>query len=315
MLGEECGDLRRDTRGLLELHAGRQLDRHLRGGEIRARVERLRDRDQQADRDDEEERTARERRTAMRQRPAQRLEIALHHRSIRRTDLVVRLQDIGRHQRGDQARDQQREEHRRGDRQAELLEVLAGDASHEADRKEHGDDGGGGRHHRQTDLVRRIERRLETRLAHAHVTHDILDLDDRVIHQHTGHQRQGQHADRIEGEIHRVHEREGRDRRQRDGERGDRGRAPVAQEHQHDEHCEHRAFDHRGERRTIALAGVLHGGEHAGDADIGVLGLDDRDLGLDAIERRHIRGTTRLRDAEIYGGSAVEPLDGPAFRH
>ena len=227
----------------------------------------------------------------------------------------MRLQDIGRHQRGDQARDQQREEHRRGDRQAELLEVLAGDASHEADRKEHGDDGGGGRHHRQTDLVRRIERRLETRLAHAHVTHDILDLDDRVIHQHTGHQRQGQHADRIEGEIHRVHEREGRDRRQRDGERGDRGRAPVAQEHQHDEHCEHRAFDHRRERRAIALTGVLHGSEHADDADIGVLGLDDGDLGLDAIERRHIRGTARLRDAEIYGGSAVEPLDGPAFRH
>ena len=82
LLGEQRGDLRRDTRGLLELHAGRQFDGHLRCGEIRARVERFRDRDQQADRNDEEERTARERRTAMRQRPAQRLEITLHHRPI-----------------------------------------------------------------------------------------------------------------------------------------------------------------------------------------------------------------------------------------
>ena len=52
----------------------------------------------------------------------------------------VGVEEIGRQHRGDEPGDEQREEHRHRDRQAELLEVLAGDAAHEAHRREHGDD-------------------------------------------------------------------------------------------------------------------------------------------------------------------------------
>src|SRR4030088_1241382 len=57
-------------------------------------------------------------------------------------------------QRRYQPRDQQRECDRDGDREAELLEILASDAAHEADRHEHGDDGHGRRDYREPDLVR-----------------------------------------------------------------------------------------------------------------------------------------------------------------
>ena len=96
-----------------------------------------------------------------------------------------------------QARDQQREKHGRRDREAELHEVLPGDAAHEAHRQEHRDDGRRGGDHRQADLIGRIERRLEAALAHAHVAHDVLDLDDRIVHQHAGDQRQREQADRL----------------------------------------------------------------------------------------------------------------------
>ena len=67
-------------------------------------------------------------------------------------------QEIGGQHRRDQARDQQREEHRDRDGQAELLEILAGDAAHEGHRREHRDDGRGDRDDREADLVGRLER-------------------------------------------------------------------------------------------------------------------------------------------------------------
>ena len=60
----------------------------------------------------------------------------------------------------------------------------------------------GGRHHRQADLVRRVDRRLVAALAHAHVAHDVLDLDDGIVHQHAGDQRQRQQGDLVEREAH-----------------------------------------------------------------------------------------------------------------
>ncbi len=65
-----------------------------------------------------------------------------------------------------------------------------------ADRQEHRDDREGGRDHRQTDFVGRVDRGLIGALAHAHVAHDVLDLDDRIVDQHAGDQaqRQQRHA-------------------------------------------------------------------------------------------------------------------------
>ena len=66
------------------------------------------------------------------QRPADEARIGAHHRAVPLFHMRVRAQEIGGHHRREQPRDQQREQHGDRDRQAELLEELAGDAAHEA---------------------------------------------------------------------------------------------------------------------------------------------------------------------------------------
>jgi hypothetical protein len=56
--------------------------------------------------------------------------------------------------------DEHRDQHRRHDGDAELVEELADDAAHEADGQEHRDDGEGGGQHRQADLLRAVQRGL-----------------------------------------------------------------------------------------------------------------------------------------------------------
>ena len=134
--------------------------------------------------------------------------------------------EVGGQQRRDEPRHQQREEHREGDDQAELLEVLPGDAAHEAHRHEHGDDGQGDGDDGEADLVGGLQRGAIGRLAHAHVAHDVLDLDDGVVDQDAGDDGDGEQADEVEREAGCVDRPECRDdgQRQRDG--GDQRRAP-----------------------------------------------------------------------------------------
>jgi hypothetical protein len=95
----------------------------------------------------------------------------------------------------------------------------------------------------EADLVGGVDRRLIGDLAHPHVPDDILDLDDRVVDQHAGHQAQREQGHPVQGEAHHLHEPEGRDRRERDGDRRDQRRPPVAQEQEDDEDRERRALD------------------------------------------------------------------------
>ena len=95
-------------------------------------------------------------------------------------------QEIGREHRRDQTRRQQREQHLHRDGDAELLEELAGDARHEARRREDRDDGEADGDDRETDLVGGVDRRLIGRFPHPHMAHDVLDLDDRVVDQNAG---------------------------------------------------------------------------------------------------------------------------------
>ncbi len=195
-------------RGFLELHAGRQLDDELGAREIGVRNERFRD-----------QRRARpiERTKKTMPPPIVSQRCWMHRRSVFRYHFMigpsgcggdaVGSQRIRRDDRRDEPRDEQREEHRRGHRQAELDEVLPGDAAHEADGQEDGDDRHGAGDHRETDLVGRIERRLEAALAHAHVAHDVLDLDDRIVDQDAGDQRQREQAHLVQRESHPLHER------------------------------------------------------------------------------------------------------------
>ena len=208
------------------------------------------------------------------------------------------LEQIGGHQRRDQARDQQRGDHRGGNGEPELLEILAGDAAHEAHWREHRDDGAGDRDDSQADLVGRLDCRLVRAFAHSHVPDDVLDLDDGVVHQDAGDEGDGEQADEVEREAHRLHEGERRDdgERQRDG--GQHRRAPVTQEQQHDGGREHRALDQALHGGVVAALGGPHtvvdprvdhvgiaGGKRlqvvadgVGDGDLaGALGAEDRE--------------------------------------
>ena len=161
--------------------------------------------------------------------------IEAHHRAVALRMLVRRAQEIGGDHRRDETRDEQREHDRDRHRQAELTEILPGDAAHEAHRREDRDDRERDGDHREPDLVGRLQRSAIGRLAHAHVADDVLDLDDRVVDQNAGDERDREQAHEVEREADRVHRPEGRNDRQRQRNCGDQRGAPVAQEDEHDD--------------------------------------------------------------------------------
>ncbi len=195
-------------------------------------------------------------------RPTQQLEVARHDRAVGVHRHFVRLERESCDDGCDEPCDQQREEDCRRDGEAELDEILTRDSGHETDRQEHRDDRCGGGDNRQSDLIRGIQRRLVTALTHAHVTHYVLDLNDRVIDEHARHQRQREQADRVERESQQLHERKSRNRGQRNRQRGNRRRPKIAQEEPDDDHRENRALDQGAHRRVVRLLRVVHRSEH-----------------------------------------------------
>ena len=113
----------------------------------------------------------------------------------------ARAKEVGGEERCQQPRDDKGEEHRDRYRQAELLEVHAGNATHEADGRKDGDDGRRDGDDGETDLVGGIERGAIWRFAHRHVALDVLDLDDRVVDENARCDCDGEQADEIEREA------------------------------------------------------------------------------------------------------------------
>src|SRR3546814_20521957 len=101
----------------------------------------------------------------------------------------------------------------------------------------------GGSEHRKADLIGGVNRSLISRFAHPHVSHDILDLDERVVDQHAGNAAEREQRPHVEREAPQVHEEEGRDRRERDRYTRDHGGAPVAQEEDDDDDRENRTLE------------------------------------------------------------------------
>ncbi len=91
------------------------------------------------------------------------------------------------------------------------------------------------RDHGEADFVGGLQRGAIGRFAHPHVAHDVLDLDDGVVDQNAGRQRDGEEADEVQREAEQVHHPERREDRQRQRDRGDDGGPQVAQEEQHDD--------------------------------------------------------------------------------
>ena len=222
------------------------------------------------------------------------------------------LQEIGGQHRRDEARGEQREEHLHRNRDAELLEELAGDARHEAGGREDRDDGEADRDHRKPDFVGRLQRGAVGRLAHPHVAHDVLDLDNGVVDQDAGRQRDGEEADEVQRKSEQVHRPECREDRQRQRDRGDDGGANVAQEQQHDDDGENRAFEQGRDRGFVVAMGEFDRGVDQLEVDIGIGHLERVDPLLHEAGHHHVARTLRALDAQRHHRLAVEAGKGAA---
>jgi hypothetical protein len=222
------------------------------------------------------------------------------------------LQEVGGQHRRDEAGGQQREEHLHRHRDAELLEELPGDAGHEARRREDRDDGQRDRDHGEADLVGSLQRGAIGRLAHSHVAHDVLDLDDGVVDQNARRQRDGEEADQVQRESQHVHRPERREDRQRQRHRNDDGGADVAQEQQHDDDGEDGAFEQGRNRGFVIALGEVHRGVDQFEVDVGIGGFQCVDALLHGGGDHHIAGALGTLDAERHHGLAVQAREGAA---
>ena len=248
------------------------------------------------------------------ERPVEHAHIAVHQAALAVLGMAVRLEEIGRQHRRDHARDGERHQHRDDDGDAEILEELARNARHQADGEEHRDDAEAGRHHRQADLVGRVDTGLIGAFAHTHMAHDVLDLHDRIVDQHARDEAQRQQGQRVEIEAQQIHEPEGRDRGEGDRHGGNRGRAPVAQEEEHHHDRQDRAFDHRAHRAGILFLGVFDRVEQGDEVDAGIFRLDRRDFLFCGGEDGDVGGTLGAAHAEIDDLSIAHLADRGPFR-
>ena len=148
---------------------------------------------------------------------------------------------------------------------------MPGDAAHERHRCEDGDDGERDGNHGQANLVGGLERRAIRRFSPTHVAYDVLDLDDGVVDENAGHERDTEKGDEIERKAHDGHRPKCWDRRQGERDRGNQSCADISQEEQHHKDCEDGAFDQCLHRGVIVAERIGHGIIDFGEVYFGVL--------------------------------------------
>ena len=111
---------------------------------------------------------------------------------------------VRRHHRCEQTRNEQRHGDGDGCCPAKLHKKLTRHAAHKRGGQKHRDQTGGCGNHRHADFVRAFHRCLIRSFAHLHVAHDIFDLDNRIVDEHTNHQRQGEQGNHVEAKVHQA---------------------------------------------------------------------------------------------------------------
>ncbi len=311
-LAQARDDFLGDLFGEGELRARRQFHRQQRARGVLRRQEALRQQRDAPDRGGENAEADQHGDEIMVHRPGDESDVGVHGAARRRIVVVMMLEKIRRQHRRDEAGGEQREEHLHRHRDAELLEELPGDARHEAGRREDRDDGQRDRDHGEADFVGGLQRRAIGRLAHPHMAHDVLDLDDGVVDQNAGRQRNREEADEVERKSQDVHRPERREDRQRQRDRGDDGGPDVAQEQKHDDDGEDRALEQGRDRGFVIAFGVLHRGVDQFQVDIGIGRLQRVDPLLHRRRNHHVAGALRALDAERHHRLAVEAGEGAA---
>ena len=133
------------------------------------------------------------------------------------------LQEQRAHDRRQGQRHDRRGHHgdRHGDR--EFAEQSADHAAHRKERDEHRDQRKGDRDDREADLAGSLERGFEGGHPLLDIADDVLDHDDRIVHDEPDRDRQSHQRNVVEAEARKVHHRESREQRQRYREARDHG--------------------------------------------------------------------------------------------
>ncbi|MCW0450708.1 hypothetical protein NB706_003542 [Xanthomonas sacchari] len=226
----------------------------------------------------------------------------------------VRLEQLGRHHRGQGQRDEGGDRHRRGQRHRQFAEQAPGVALEEADRQEHRHQHRGGGDHREGDLRGAAPRRHQCRFAQVDATLDVLHHHDRIVHHQADAQHQGEQGQQVDREAERIQRDERGHQAHRHRHRRDQRRAHAAQE-QPDHH------QHQHHRLDQGVVDAFHRGidEHGGiegDEDLSALGQ-----GLLDLLRGRARGAGHIQavggggldDAQADVGHAVAAEVGAAL--
>ena len=144
------------------------------------------------------------------------------------------------------------------------------------------------------------------------MAHDVLDLDNGVVDQDAGRQRDGEEADQVERESEQIHRPECREDRQRQRDRGDDGGANIAQEQQHDDDGEDGALEQGRDRGLVIAVGEFDRGVDQLEVDVGIGHLERVDPLLHEARHHHVARTLGALDAERHHRLAVEAGKGAA---
>ena len=153
-------------------------------------------------------------------------------------------QQFGAHHRCQRQRNDCRHENRNCQRHRKLAEQPPDDVSHEQQWNQHGDQRNRQRKNGEADLLRALERRLQGRITLLNISADVLDHDDRVVHNEARRNRQRHQRKVVEAVADEVHHAERADNRERHGHARDERGGETAQEKEH-HHDDQRKSEHQ----------------------------------------------------------------------
>ena len=143
--------------------------------------------------------------------------------------------ELGAHHRHQGQRDHRRDQNRHRQSDGKFPEKPPDHVAHEQERDQDGDQGNGQGDDGETDLLRALQGRLQRAVALLHVTGDILDHDDGIVHDEAGGDRQGHEREIVQAEAEQIHDGESADEGERNREAGNDGGGDVAQKNEDDQ--------------------------------------------------------------------------------
>src|SRR5213594_3950929 len=238
-------------------------------------------------------------------------EDAIAERSGGRVDRLLRLEDLQREEGGDGPGHQEGGEERDRDRERERDEEELDLALEEHGGHEDDDRRDRRREDRHGHLAGGVQHRPPAlRARHRQVPVDVLQLDDRVVHEPADRQGEAAQREDVERLTQEVHDDEREQDREGDGDRDDEGRGERAQEDQDDEEGEGRALEGLVPEALDGLADV--GRLVEGDPDVHA-GRNADDLRDERPHLVHHCDGVRARllvDAHEDATRTVDPHDG-----